>query len=433
MPTVVFTLNARNRLEQRLAASFTDVRQQLQNQMSNIEQTLQQVFPQAQIAIVQNLYSGFRVRDGEHILLVEIANSNERDGLTVVKLGPPEKLQQEWNAWQNCRPHGLRHDLVLMPLQRVPEAGDTPLALVYQDAQQLIGVDETLTLERAMLDAVRLGEPDIRSVADALFQLYERLGLLLYRHSVEADLATETNFTPQMLDRKLKENLEAWEKPTGQPMAHRIAVNQITLEAPLRNHYRDPAELFSFILKQENPGEYIPRMLRGRSHGDLHGRNVLVGRVGTRVLWPAVYDYGDMRLDNWIAWDFVKMETELKIRTYAAILPFEMARHVVPFEVELFAATESARQSGQWPSEPKNPTPLERLKWLVLQIRKFAGAHLSYRGRHGFWLAEYYFLLSLYGLNGGRFPNLTSAEQLGALLSSGCAAKRFLGPQEDPS
>src|SRR5205807_2181974 len=62
--------------------------------------------------------------------------------------------------------------------------------------------------------------------------------------------------------------------------------------------------------------ELVPGMLRGPAHGDLHGRNVIVGRVRDRVLWPAVFDYEDMSDCNLVGWDFVKLETELKVRAY---------------------------------------------------------------------------------------------------------------------
>ena len=54
-------------------------------------------------------------------------------------------------------------------------------------------------------------------------------------------------------------------------------------------------------------------MLRGCAHGDLHGRNILVGIVRDQAMWPTVFDYEDMGPCNLIGWDFVKLETELKI------------------------------------------------------------------------------------------------------------------------
>ena len=75
MPMVVFAITARTKLEQRLARQLALQSDVLESKMKEVEQVLQQVFPDAQVAIMQDLYAGFRIRDDEHILLVEVANS----------------------------------------------------------------------------------------------------------------------------------------------------------------------------------------------------------------------------------------------------------------------------------------------------------------------------------------------------------------------
>ena len=96
-------------------------------------------------------------------------------------------------------------------------------------------------------------------------------------------------------------------------------------------------------------------MLRGPAHGDLHGRNVLVGEVRDRVLWPAVFDYEHMSDCNLVGWDFVKLETELKVRAYEAMFPrkdADFVREVHAFELMLAAHTEQHHQSSAtgWPA-----------------------------------------------------------------------------------
>ena len=428
MPMVVFAITARIKLEQRLARAMAMKSDALEKKMNEIEQALQQVFPAgAKVAIVQDLYSGFRIREGEHILLVEVANSGDLDGLSVVKLGPHGELAKEWDAWHTCRPHGLRHDIVLMDLRRVPDAGDPIAALVYADAEQLIGVDQTVLLERALLDAVRLGEPTAESVADVLFQLYERLGLLLYRHADDEDpLAPDYRFDANRLDRNLAKNLEIWADESRQAFLTRSSITTAIDDLGLSESFQDPAFMVSWIIQQPRAGTHLPRMLRGRSHGDLHGRNVLVGRIGNRVIWPAVFDYGNMGRDNLVGWDFVKMEAEFKLRAYRSLFPGErFVESVIRTEVEMFQATEQSRNSGHFPELPSGAVPLERFRWLVQTIRRLAGGHLSYRNRSMLWLHEYYFLLAVYGLNAGRFENLTPIEQTSAYLCAGAAADRF--------
>jgi hypothetical protein len=219
--------------------------------------------------------------------------------------------------------------------------------------------------------------------------------------------------------------LKAWDKEGSLPYLRRVNANTETQDAPLNRQFRDPADMFRYILRQSSVAGYIPQMLRGRSHIDLHGRNVLVGRVGNRVLWPAVYDFGTMSRFNWIGWDFVKMETEFKIRAYPKVFPYVTAPYVLPFEVKLFEATERGRDTDHWQPLAPDPRPVDRLFWLLLQLRRLASVHLGQKGRNGLWLAEYYFQLALYGLNAGRFDNLSPIEQKGAYLSAGCAAARF--------
>ena len=51
-----------------------------------------------------------------------------------------------------------------------------------------------------------------------------------------------------------------------------------------------------------------------------HARNVLVGVRRGEVQYPAVFDYGDMSDHNVLAWDFAKLETELKARLLPVIM-----------------------------------------------------------------------------------------------------------------
>jgi len=274
--------------------------------MQNIETILQSVFPDVPSGgtiIVQDLYSSYRPRDGEFILLVERAEPQTHQGLYVVNIGDVERLTDEWNGWNCCRPDGIRHDLVLTTLEPRFD-GKRLIALVYADAEQFIGVDQTLSLEAALLESTRLGVPTAESVADVLFYLYERLGLLLYSHSY-TDLPTTPTipFTAERLDRRIRANLEACANPRGPVFDTRAVAISASFDAGLSDRFLDPYRFALAVLN--DPGDCVPRLLRGYGHGDLHGRNVLVGRVGDRVLWPAVFDYGDMGMDNLIGWDFV--------------------------------------------------------------------------------------------------------------------------------
>ena len=94
-------------------------------------------------------------------------------------------------------------------------------------------------------------------------------------------------------------------------------------------------------------------MLRGCAHGDLHGRNILVGIVRDQAMWPTVFDYEDMGPCNLIGWDFVKLETELKIRAYVDLFGGTAAakfiQQVQRFEIELNLLTEECHRNRSWP------------------------------------------------------------------------------------
>ncbi|WP_339743734.1 tetratricopeptide repeat-containing protein [uncultured Rubinisphaera sp.] len=426
MVNIAFSGKADRELTQRFARELASDTGYLDNFKQNLTNQLDQLFADADMVFLQEVFEGFRRRDGEMVLHLEVT----REGAItpgVIKLGPAATLLEEWEAWQSCKPAGLKHDIVLMDLQRHPADGKLT-ALVYADAEQLIGVDETLSLETAMLNAVRFGEPHVISVSNLLFQLYERFGILLYRHSYEDDpQERQEPLAADQLDRHLSKNLKLWDDPSGDGLKLRCGVTADLDRKPWDTHFRDPAYFFRTLINHESAQQIVPAMLRGRAHGDLHGRNVLVGKVGHRVLWPAVYDYGDMGVNNLIAWDFVKLEAEFKIRVFPEIFEGkDFTQAIVEFEFQLHEATRKGRDTGNWPSLPEHATQIDRLHWLLLQLRMYAGNHLSYRGRNHLWLKEYTFVLALYGLNSVRFANLTPPQRKWAFLSSGCAAARFL-------
>ena len=63
--------------------------------MDEIDLKLKSVFPNGNAVIVQDIYSGFRDRSGELVLLVEVAKSDDQNGIYVVEFGPEGKLAKE--------------------------------------------------------------------------------------------------------------------------------------------------------------------------------------------------------------------------------------------------------------------------------------------------------------------------------------------------
>jgi hypothetical protein len=136
-----------------------------------------------------------------------------------------------------------------------------------------------------------------------------------------------------------------------------------------------------------------------------------------------------MGCDNWLGWDFVKLETELKIRAYLQVFSgrklLDFASAVCRFETSLGEATEHHRWEGDWPALAAE-SPELRLRNLLLKLRRLAAKHLGEAHRRATdWLEEYYFLLGCYGVYVGKFTNLQENELAAAFLSAGVAAARY--------
>jgi hypothetical protein len=421
--------------------------------MARLNRILKQTFPGARQVVVQDEFLGFRRKDDVHILLVEVLDPKE-PGTYVVKIGPAVRLQKEIAGWESCRPVGLRSDPVFLPLREgfAPtndRAQPEMMSLVYGDAQQFLGVETISTLEAAALKAIQFGVPALASVGLVLVALYERIGHLLYSQSFVEDPA-RPGFAFEL--RHLEQNLGKWE---AEAAAQAVRRDANTLAASGSGEFLDPVDYLRYVQawvpwrdeagkvqgptahadKAPQPADLVPRLLRGCAHGDLHGRNVLVGLVHDRVLWPTVFDYEDMSPRNYLGWDFVKLETELKIRAYLEVFsggdPKTFVDKVQKAEIGLSKQTEACHQVRDWPAGLEGKGPAERLRAVLLEVRRLAALHLGAdRGRPNDWLEEYYFLLACYGVSTVRFGNLQPRERLAAFLSAGVATARLSWPRQ---
>jgi hypothetical protein len=428
--------------------------------VDRLNDILEGVFPGLSV-VVKDQVLGYRRKKDLFVLLVEAFDADddsERGGPFVVKIGPEEKLRREIRGWESCRPPGLKHDLVLLTLtpgEPWKQDGASWMSLVYGDAQQFLGVTATVTFEAAALECVRSGFPRLASVAVVLNELYERVGHLLYSQAFVDDPARPGY---ALVVPRLDEALGRWEaEPSCQ--AARRDVN--TLAARGVGQFLDPVDYLRYVqsfvpwkagdgsVKGPTAGpdtpamlgpprpeitDLVPRMLRGCAHGDLHGRNILVGIVRDQAMWPTAFDYEDMGTGNLVGWDFVKLETELKVRAYLDVFgggtPASFVRDVQAFEVDLGQRTEHCHRDRHWPEAGAPETRAERLAAILLTVRRLASQHLGVNhGRPNAWLEEYYFLLACYGASTSRFENLQPRERVGALVSAGAAAARLSWPR----
>ena len=434
----------------------------LEATLDHLHDLLALTFPGASV-VVQDQVIGYRRMKDLFILLVEVFSGDEdQAGPFVVKIGTKDQLEQEIEGWNRCRPPGLKHDLVFLNLRAGPDptfGNKVWMSLVYGNAQQFLGVKATVTFEEAALDCIRSGVPKILSIGVVINELFERIGHLLYSQGF-VDNPARPDYIFDLP--KLEQALKRWETEPS-CLAARRDVN--ALAASGVGQFLDPIDYLRYIqayvpwqrAEQEGAGpiqaapagtetsdppvlprpkvtDLIPRMLRGCAHGDLHGRNILVGIVRDQAMWPTVFDYEDMSPSNLIGWDFVKLETELKIRAYVDVFGGTTAakyiEQVQRFEIELSLLTEECHRNRSWPEADASATAKERLKAILLMIRRTAAQHLgANHGRPNDWLEEYYFLLACYGAFTGRFENLQPRERLGALISAGVATGRLSWPR----
>ena len=447
-----------------------------------VARRLRLMFPRAQALVIRDRLEGFRRRTRPHKLLVEVVPADALDDraspapgvwccreVYLVKVGDTDTLEEEWRGWRWCRPPGS--DSILSSLQDV-RVGNRLVGLIYGDATNAIG-GTAMSLERAVRDCCRHGTPTLESLVFTLKRLFGRLNDRFYRRSFSPKnredhlgvqrpasspirLAEKTH--PQhgritQLRARLEEAIGGMsdKKPsaTTPPTAPAQKAEPPTLSDQERRRLRretlaglvvghrptflDPFDYLELVLAHPANADLVPDMLVGASHGDLHGRNVLVAKLEDDVGSVAVFDYGDMHLGNYIAWDFVKMETELKARVYADLFPAERRAFigaVHSFEFRLAERTENIHHNRAKPEDAKETDKdLERLARLLLEIRRLASKALGHdRNRPHLWLEEYYFMLLCYGSYAMHFPTYGTAEFLAAYVSAGTAACRLSFP-----
>jgi tetratricopeptide (TPR) repeat protein len=443
MPNVYWLIRAQRGLKEALAEQLADDRdnRQFQERCQAVSGKLARTFPRAEAIVVRDRLRGYRSRPDSHVLLVEVIPQAgpgretvcaAEEDLTahIVKVGDPAELAKELDGWRSCKPCGLTHDSILMPL-RAGAPGEPPdgrpASLVYDDAYQVLGAGEVVSLEQAVLDCCRWGSPSLASIEQVLRQLFERLGTLFYNRSYVPAAAAE-------LGLPLERWLNAWDEHTAPDAPHRAEQLRCRREtlgflSRQRDTFLDPCDYLRSVARCP---AFVPRLLRGCGHGDLHGRNVLVGLVQGEASAPAVYDYEDTGPDKLIGWDFVKMETELKVRALPLLLSGPetgFIERVHRFEVELAERTEQIHDQGSADDDVAGPPELRRLAAVVLEVRRQAKLHLgTRRNRAREWLEEYYFLLACYGVCAGRYATYQRRHLIGAYNAAGVAARRLSRP-----
>jgi hypothetical protein len=381
----------------------------------------------------------------------------------VVKLGKRTEVAHDYEGWKECI-RGQNFASRILVRLRIHDLPGDRVAVVYQDAYSLFG-DGPQLLEDAVTWSVTDRKPDPSSVERALYQIFTDLNRWCYRHAVEDRSGAALEFYRQRLERAI----DSWAANSDMPVVERRDAEsrwRIRRDAAwlLRGgDPPDPSERMSYLdavdfVRWAMQTGNIPGTLVGKAHGDLHGRNVLVGVERGQVDYPAVFDYGEMGESNVICWDFVKLETELKVRLLPKLFNDESARRALvaavdapspdgtchesiarknrlqfAFALETRLDDLTARILSEDHAESVSSLPadlltghaaVDRALAIVLRVRKEAALWLGFRRqRNVAWRDEYYFALAVYGLCNPKW-NYTELETECAVVSAGVAAAR---------
>ena len=202
------------------------------------------------------------------------------------------------------------------PDRSTSTAAHGPVSIVYEDAHHVIGTGQVVSLEDAVLDACIWGTPRTESIEILLKCLFERLGADFYSRSREITEPRRNLDAIRQWKPGFEKWVDAWKDSIQlgpEPPLDRLRIRREVLGylATRRHCFIDPADYLKSVIACP---EFCPLLLWGCSHGDLHGRNVLVSILDDDVSLPALFDYEEMGLSNPVGWDFVKLETELKVR-----------------------------------------------------------------------------------------------------------------------
>lgn len=393
----------------------------------------------------------------------------------IVKLGTEEEVGRDADNWNECTRGREVASRIFAPAQKRPIRKGGRVAVIYRDAYTLFGPtgqsDDVIphNLETVVHNAVCTNTVDPRSVERAIAHIFIDLTGWFYHGAKPSSADAAKFYSKELVSAKQgKDALDLW----GRDVCLELRRDALWLfcgrDRADHNHdgnparYLDPAELVAWALKTGK----VPETLVGRGHGDLHGRNVLLGCRRRAAEYPAVFDYGGMGKLNALAWDFAKLETELKVRLLEKLYRYDDAHSAVERHASwiwqkpgskrpgpardrdattcraerlrfFFVIEEMLAERTEWITNAGHAsawqppggrklnavTTLDRLLTILLRIRQEAALALGFSvGRIEEWRDEYYFALAVYGLVNARWKTYTKEQQESALVSAGVAA-----------
>ncbi|MDC0936712.1 phosphotransferase [Pirellulales bacterium] len=293
-----------------------------------VRRELAAVFPDAIAGSVYDVLTGFQPDQARKVILAVEAETPSKEGSEsiheahVVKLGGREDVSDDVRGWKDCVEKSRMQRMFVEVRQRPLPDGEGRAAVVYQDASQwydmLTQQDEFATLAWGVNRAVFWNETDVPSVERIIRQVFEELGRALFRQSSDDESRAEGFYRAKLrFDATDTPNVHHWRNSELRRLRRDVdwlVSGPLSPAADNAPGYVDPYDYVTWALANR-----FPATLVGPSHGDLHANNILVGVAGQEIEYPLIIDYGDMAVDNVVAWDFAKLESELKVQLLAKL------------------------------------------------------------------------------------------------------------------
>jgi tetratricopeptide (TPR) repeat protein len=443
--------------------------------------------------VVTQRFSGFSDEPQKKLIIAVEIQFLHGSNAHVVKLGDTDQVDGDCAGWDQCATRqGIASRMFIAPVSGL--ISEHRQAVIYSDVYQYYfdngRDDKPQELEFVVQRAIHNNAPTYTSIERVLTQVFTEAHRCFYKH---AKVDTTSQHIVHGVLRSLRvgeshEVLERWQQPDflqlRRDTSWLTAVHR-TPDSIDRPAYIDPVDFMRWVCEPttratgvalddqaKNPrlaptahNARFPEMLVGPAHGDLHGRNIIVGTMRDEAEWPAVFDFDKMANDNIVAWDFAKLELELKCRLFQQLLdsteerdqlrklldtpvhpqlpeslrlsPEESAVQQRAEMLELIFAIEqrldswtkqlkreslAKRMEASFVGELPTNTPIGRAMQIIFRIRKEAAIYLGFeRHREDRWLAEYYFALACYGVVSAKWHSAND-NMAWALVSAGVAS-----------
>ena len=434
---------------------------------------------------VKRRYSGFSNRPLEKIILALEVQSPGANMSCIAKVGELKVVKEDDTGWKKgTKGHHVSSRMFIGPELR-PENGERGV-VIYPDAFQFFfnhGTDAPMELESAFAKSIKHRDPSSDSIQRVMTQVFTEAHRCFYQFASDcffvedesseslsqqwADVGSQIEYALRIGNEDKVPVFEIWDSTDFQSLRRNAAWLTGSGRKPeslTRPAYVDPVDYLKWALRKNA----IPPMTLGPSHGDLHGRNIIVGVVRSEAEWPAVFDYDKMSSDNLVAMDFAKLETELKCRLLQSFLDstetrlearkllglsdelelpecvvspedHEAARQAsrmeVMFAIEQRLQNWSAQLTSRERAESKNAefsswipeeSDLGKAMAVIFRIRREASIYLGFERpeRKGTWLDELNFALTVYGAVTVKWHGVDDFMQW-SLLTAGVAAAQL--------